>query len=1291
MSKKLPNFKRTKLSWENESPAAAPAAQQRPARHSGTEGSKSHLYTTRWQNSSLVASVVESNVLCIGLGQCPFNLPDSWLYARISDPQQLEGVLQETGWPRVVLISDGSEQSTALALALLQSDAVPAKVTFLRRQAHASDAGLYGLARTARHERPTLSLNCVTVGEHLDSLWPVVCLNDAEQDLLIDDQGQLKVPKLSRVTLNDTSITLSAEKSYVISGGAGDLGLAAAQRLVDLGARHLVLINRSDHSQSASSALKGLQINAKLTLVACDIADGFRLTRTFRDLFQHGLPPVAGVIHTAGVLTDCVLETQTPEQFQTSFDIKVNGAINLRSALQPSDFFIGYGSLAGELGSPGQASYAAANAALNVLMAQWQQTDFAAVAINWGTWSSGGMAVRTGAVQRAEQLGLGSIDAEMGGNALQAVLANSPSQASVIVSPFDWSKISLRTPFLDAFVNGDQAPPASHAPVQDSTIRKLIREAVYEALGEIIDDDQPLMENGLNSLGSMSLRNQIAMSLNVTLPSAFVVECPDINSMVRHVVGLTGTAEVGATSAAVEDSELPVLVIGAGIGGLSFARQLELAGLQVEVVDKQRAAGGVWNLHANVDSKLQIDSPAYDFDSTQLPLDTDHRWQVAFPAQPKIHEDSNRIAQELNQPVRYQTEVTAIEKTGEQEYQVRFLSNDVTSEKRYSGVVSMTGGLHTPKRHEFPQEASFLGAIAYGIGNDLSREKFNGANVVIVGHGAFALENMRTALENGANHVTILCRRRNLVMSTFCNWLLNSAPGVMSVSDVMEVMRPFYRATGINIDDLPSFTFDDAGERVLDQTTVPPGSDLFFLAQMAGKVSVVVDEIESVNSRGVTTKQGQQLSADILLKCLGFSTEPRINQLFGEDADVQGLWINGDANLFTYNDGAQVPRQVKTLLCSSYAFFVQVFAKAYIHFRRHPDLFKSALRRIGNDQQGKTVAERIFMELWDFIEPAKKLTAQRTQELLPFDRFIVEREREWQQYSELLGLSSSSMWSLLRPVHSILARRLPSSPLEQRTQSEKFGQFSVFTPRKKRVLFLPGQGTNGRLARSLLERTGWLARTDLEFTVPDAPFELPAFTNEEQLRQVGLDGLVSLGVYDRTATYREWRAGFETLWAEFHGNSDPAEPIKVRKNWNYSLGYLHTLLDKYGPFDGVAGFCEGAAILTTALHLEAMGADYGLKDIQFFLAISPWQPPLFVKDGLFDEGLSFDLPVLQIVGDNDMPVFIEAAPKFARSFTNLIAYHHPGQHVYPPLNSSLSSKVDELLMMGDRYKIAYGV
>ena len=69
--------------------------------------------------------------------------------------------------------------------------------------------------------------------------------------------------------------------------------------------------------------------------------------------------------------------------------------------------------------------------------------------------------------------------------------------------------------------------------------------------------------------------------------------------------------------------------------------------------------------------------------------------------------------------------------------------------------------------------------------------------MVIVGHGAFAVENMRTALENGARHVTLLCRQRHMVFSTFCNWLLNSSKGVVPVSDVVDVMRPFYAACGI--------------------------------------------------------------------------------------------------------------------------------------------------------------------------------------------------------------------------------------------------------------------------------------------------------------------------------------------------------------------------------------------------------------------------------------------------------------------------------------------------------------
>ena len=42
---------------------------------------------------------------------------------------------------------------------------------------------------------------------------------------------------------------------------------------------------------------------------------------------------------------------------------------------------------------------------------------------------------------------------------------------------------------------------------------------------------------------------------------------------------------------------------------------------------------------------------------------------------------------------------------------------------------------------------------------------------VILGMGAFAIENMRTAFERGAAHVTLLCRRRGTVCPQLVDWV----------------------------------------------------------------------------------------------------------------------------------------------------------------------------------------------------------------------------------------------------------------------------------------------------------------------------------------------------------------------------------------------------------------------------------------------------------------------------------------------------------------------------------------
>ncbi len=795
-----------------------------------------------------------------------------------------------------------------------------------------------------------------------------------------------------------------------------------------------------------------------------------------------------------------------------------------------------------------------------------------------------------------------------------------------------------------------------------------------------------LMDNGLDSLGSVALRNHIASSLKINLPSAFAIEYPDIRSMARYLASLSSVP----TSKVLNNtpiSRLPVLVIGAGIGGIGFAKQLEKAGIPVVVMDENSRLGGVWHSLANASSKLQIDSPAYDFDSTSMPAQDETRWQTTFPQQSEILSGAEDTANALLGPVHLNTSVQAVRKISDAEYEVSYQHNGREELMKVSGVAAMTGGLHHPRRHTFPDEALFKGYIGSGISNDTPLHVFNHASVVIVGHGAFAVENMRTAFENGAKHVTILCRRKQLVFSTFCNWLLNSNEGVMPVSDVVDVMRPFYKACGVNVEDLHSLSRDSSGEAMLDQTTVPAGSDLYFLAQMLGKLKIVVGEVLSLSEDTVMVNDGQELHANVFLKCLGSDTDDSVlRNIFGQDSVVHGLWINGDPNLITYNDGAQVPRKVKSFMCSSYVFFVQAFVPAYLHFRQNPKAFDRALGRITNKSSTSTTAERILLELWDYLEPAKRILAERTSALRPFDRFQTEREAEWANYIRILGATNDeekALWNLLKPVLSLMHRRNPMTPTEKRNEHPSFGSMSIFVPRRRRVLFLSGQGTNGRLARTLLERTGWIGRSNLDFVIPDAPYEMPAFTNEEQLKKIGLDGLVTEGLYDKTTTYREWRAGFESLWLNHNEGKEIQATSIEREQWNVTLAYVKEIAEQYGPFDGIAGFCEGAAVASVALHLQSSGKDHGLDSIRFFIAMSPWRSPIHEQDGMFQSDQPLQIPTLQIVGDNDMDVFLAAAPHFRQDFENASEFRHSGQHVYPPLTPGLENKLHQLLRTSD--------
>src|SRR5258708_11587520 len=111
---------------------------------------------------------------------------------------------------------------------------------------------------------------------------------------------------------------------------------------------------------------------------------------------DESMPPLRGIIHAAGVLDDGLLLNLDRERLAAVMAPKVEGAWNLHALTlnRPLDFFVLFSSVASALGSPGQGSYAAANAFLDALSQHRRTLGLPSLTINWGPWAAVGMAAQ---------------------------------------------------------------------------------------------------------------------------------------------------------------------------------------------------------------------------------------------------------------------------------------------------------------------------------------------------------------------------------------------------------------------------------------------------------------------------------------------------------------------------------------------------------------------------------------------------------------------------------------------------------------------------------------------------------------------------------------------------------------------------------------------------------------------------------------------------------------------------------------------------------------------------------
>ena len=373
--------------------------------------------------------------------------------------------------------------------------------------------------------------------------------------------GERRVARLARLPVSPPDgDRIRGDRSYLVTGGLGGIGLAVAGWLSERGAGAIVLNGRRAPDAGAAAAVASLrERGAEVRVEIGDVTDGEAvdglMARVDRDL-----PPLGGVIHSVGVLSDGALENLDWSRFEEVLWPKVLGAWHLHRATldRDLDLFLLFSSATGVFGNPGQANHAAANAFLDQLARRRRALGLPGQAIAWGAWSEIGEAEeqRERIAGRLPVLGEGWIAPERGLEALSR-LVQADVGTSVVVAA-DWSLLPSRPPLLEEVAGADAAGTPAAPGDLTARLRKVSaaeREEVLTAflqeelvsvlrLRSVPAPDAGFFDLGMDSLMAVELRNRLNRALGgmFTLSNTAVFDHPDAARLARHLAEALGDA-----------------------------------------------------------------------------------------------------------------------------------------------------------------------------------------------------------------------------------------------------------------------------------------------------------------------------------------------------------------------------------------------------------------------------------------------------------------------------------------------------------------------------------------------------------------------------------------------------------------------------------------------------------------------------------------------------------------------------------------------------------------------------
>ncbi|MGH3159650.1 MAG: beta-ketoacyl synthase N-terminal-like domain-containing protein, partial [Streptosporangiaceae bacterium] len=336
------------------------------------------------------------------------------------------------------------------------------------------------------------------------------------------------------------------------------------------GARRLLLTSRrgpaADGATNLAEELTAL--GAQVEIAACDTSDPQALATLLAGR------TLTAVIHAAGTLDDATLQALTPRHLDAVLCPKADAAWHLHQLTRGQDLaaFVFFSSIAGTLGTPGQANYAAASAFLDALARHRQTDGLPATSLAWGLWATtSGMtaSMTTADRQRLNSLGIQPLTTSEALTLLDEALGRLPVFAAAIHlptglahqqttgtrAPHPMLRGLLRSPLRRAAHAGPDTPSLSHrlaslpADQQHRLLTELVQAGIATVLGRAsaqeIDPQRPFKELGFDSLTAVELRNRLNTATGLRLRTSLIFDHPTPEAVTRHL--LTRIAPARAT------------------------------------------------------------------------------------------------------------------------------------------------------------------------------------------------------------------------------------------------------------------------------------------------------------------------------------------------------------------------------------------------------------------------------------------------------------------------------------------------------------------------------------------------------------------------------------------------------------------------------------------------------------------------------------------------------------------------------------------------------------------------